>query len=654
MASGKHPNSKQYQMIKIQKAICVLIVFLVVQVVVGAVLSNKVCSAPPVVLETVQGGRQADHASVVFQFGGKALCETPMIQENELVFTLKNVTTDVAPFRQYKSFDSWVMLEQAGTDLNVRIGLPENFLRMTHFIMENPDRLVINVYEKKRSDPPLTEKGSSQYSEAPAVPAKKPLGAMALVAQAAPPLSSPIEKEKPEKEVTPPEVQGPKSVKKSSKTVYKRSGITEQISVDGLTNLNFHDVDIRELLSALAIKQKTNIVMTQDVSGKVSLHLYQVTLDEAIYAMALAGGFSHMKHGTTHFIYKPKEEKDPQADRLKIRIFELKYAEVDKVQEVLDAIPGKRVIKLHEPSKTVIVEDTPENIKKIETIIRFWDRKPRQVLIEAKILQIRLTDEMSMGVNWEKVLGDARIGTGGFSTGVPPTAEGISPVPPTGVGIFANMITGAGTRHEFRVALDALQAKTKVNILSTPKLLAVHGKKAKVQVGGKQGYKVTTVTGTGIATETIEFLDIGTILDITPYVDDDGNVLLNVKPSINSVTIDAATGVPTQKSTAVSTWLLAKGGETVFIAGLIEDTESKTRNMVPCLGSVPGGLGWFFRGTTRSTGKDELVLLITPMVLESERKRLDEEAVEKAKKAEEALNKPPPLPYKEFLEGPWE
>ena len=355
-----------------------------------------------------------------------------------------------------------------------------------------------------------------------------------------------------------------------------------------------------------------------------------------------------MKHGTTHFIYKPKEEKDPQADRLEMRIFELKYAEVEKVQEVLDVIPGKRVIKLHEPSKTVIVEDTPENIKKIDTIIRFWDRKPRQVLIEAKILQIQLTDDMSMGVNWEKVLGDTRIGTGGFSTAVPPTAEGISPVPSPGTGIFANLIAGAGKDYEFTVALNALQAKTDVNILSTPKLLAIHGKKARVQVGGQQGYKVTTVTGTGIATETIEFLDIGTILDITPYIDDDGNVLLNVKPSISSVTIDAATEVPTQRSTAVSTWLLAKGGETVFIAGLIEDTESKTSSMVPCLGSIPG-LGWFFRSTSRGTGKNELVVLITPTVLENERKLLDEEAIRQSKEVEQDLKKGPPPLYQEFF-----
>jgi type II secretory pathway component GspD/PulD (secretin) len=629
----------------VRGAMCTLIMFLVVQFAIGAGLVGDVSSASPIILETIRGGRHPGYASIVFQFDDRAFLETPVVRENEVVFKLKNVETGLVPFRQYKSFDSWVMLEKAGTDLNVRIGLPENFSRMAHFLMENPDRLVINLHEKKLSAPPLAEKASSQKSEGPSLPAKKPLRALALIAEEAPDPAS-VNEEISGKNLETSTAPTPKPIKKSSK-------IVEQITVDGLITLNFHEVDIRELLSAMAIKREINIVMAQDVSGKVSLHLYRVTLDDALDAICLAGGFSHIKYGTTHFIYKPKEENDPQAERLQMRIFELKYAEVDKVQEVLDAIPGKRVIKLHEPSKTVIVEDTPENIKKIETIIRFWDRKPSQVLIEAKILQIRLTDEMSMGVNWDKILGDARIGTGGFSIAVPPTEAGTSPVPDVGSGVFANMITGAGTRHEFSVAVDALQAKTQVNILSAPKLLAIHGKKAKVQVGGQQGYKVTTLTGTGLATETIEFLDIGTILDITPYIDDDGNVLLNVHPSINSVTIDAATGVPTQKSTAVSTWLLAKSGETVFIAGLIEDTATKTREMVPCLGNAPG-LGWLFRGTSRGTGKDELVVLITPEVLESERKRVDEEAIEKTNKAEEALQKPLLPPYQEFFDVPWE
>jgi type IV pilus secretin PilQ/predicted competence protein len=618
--------------------------FLVVQVVIGASFPGEGVSASPVFLETIRGGQHPNYASIVFQFSGRVLAEAPVVRENAVFFRLKHVETDLVRFRQYKSFDSWVMLEQAGTDLNVQVGLPENFMRLSHFLMENPDRLVINLYEKKRPLPPAPQEAASGDSETPPAPHETASKPLALVVEQAPDPAL-AKEENAEENPRPSIVPTPKPIKKSSKVV-------EQITVDGLITLNFHQVDIRELLSALAIKREINIVMAQDVSGKVSLHLYGVTLDEALHAISLAGGFGYMKHGATHFIYKPKEERDPQTDRLKMRIFELKYAEVDKVQEVLDAIPGKRVIQFHEPSKTIIVEDIPENIKKIETIIRFWDRMPKQVMIEAKILEISLTDEMSLGVNWQKILGDARIGTGGFSIAVPPTAEGSSPVP-SASGVFANMLTGAGTRHEFAIALDALQAKTKVNTLSTPKILAIHSKQARVQVGGQQGYKETTVTGTGLATESVQFLETGTILDITPYIGDKGNVLLNVKPSINSVTIDAATGIPTVQSTTVSTWLMAKSGETVFIGGLIQDQKTNTREMVPCLGNAPG-LGWLFRGTSRSTGKNEVVVLITPQVFDEDRERLDQEALEKTNKVEEALKKPPPPPHQEFFYVPWE
>ena len=427
--------------------------------------------------------------------------------------------------------------------------------------------------------------------------------------------------------------------------------VFDQISDDRLMTLNFFQVDIRQLLSALAMKREINIVMSQDISGKVSLHLFQATLDEALNAITLAGGFDYMKQKTTYYIYKPKEARDPEAERLEMRVFKLQYAEIEKVQEVLDAIPGKRLIQIHEHSKTIIVEDIPENIKKVETILSFLDRAPRQVMIEAKILEVSLTDEMSMGVNWEQLLGDVRIGTGGFSTAISPAippAVPFSPVPGEGKGVFANVITGAGSWKQFTAALNALQTKTKVNTLSTPKILAIHGKPARVQVGGQQGYKETTLTATGAA-ETVKFLETGTILDITPYIDDEGSVLLNVNPSINSVTIDAATGIPTVISTAVSTWLLAKNGETAFIGGLIQDRKSRTREMIPCLGSIPG-LGVLFGRTLRGTGKSELVVLITPTISDAELKRIDQEAMEKTRQIEEDFKKEPLRLHKEILD----
>ena len=392
---------------------------------------------------------------------------------------------------------------------------------------------------------------------------------------------------------------------------------------DGPTKLiyNFQDLDIRQAFSALAREQGINVIIAPEVTGKITVHLNQVTLEEAIRSIALAGGFTYRKEEGSFYVYKPKQIADFQTGRLQIRVFRLNFAAIDKVQEIISAIPGMRTIRLHEPSKTIIVEDTPENIAKIETLLRSWDVAPRQVLIEARIMQVNLTDDMSLGVDWQKVFGYLTIGTTGFVA--------------AGTGLTANLVTTTGPPDLFTAAIKALQTKTQVNTLSTPKILALHGKPSRVQVGGRQGYKTNTFTPTG-TTEKIDFLDTGTILEITPYIDDAGNVLLDVKPSINSVSFSA--GVPSLKTTSVSTSMLAKNGQTMFIGGLIEDTKTGTRDAVPCLGSIPG-LGLLFGQQQEGIGKQELIVLITPHIIDLD--KTNAEGLEKTRQMEEKLKKEP-------------
>jgi len=419
-----------------------------------------------------------------------------------------------------------------------------------------------------------------------------------------------------------------------------------------LINLSLIDTDIRDALSALAMEQEINIATAKEVTGKISIHLYQVTLEKALHAITMAGGFSYHKYGDVYYVYKPKLAQDPEIDRLQTRIFKLKYADISKVKDILSTFPGIRTIKFHEPSKTIFLEDTPETIKKIETMIAQWDTVPKQVMIEAKILEINLTDDMSLGVEWSAILGDVRVGTSSFSNAVLPQGEDISPVPETGSGLFFNVLTSSGSR-QFAAAIDALQEKTKVNTLSTPKVLAIHGQPAKVQVGGQQGYAVTT-TNLGVSTETIEFIDTGIVLEIVPYIDDDGNVLLNVKPSVTSAELEE--GIPVTRTAFVETWLLAKSGDTVLIGGLIQDNITRTRSEVPCLGDIPL-LGLLFGQRGRNIDKVELVLLITPQIVDMERKSLDEvEAIIRTKEAEENFKKEPLPPYRQIFEflSPWD
>jgi type II secretory pathway component GspD/PulD (secretin) len=141
-----------------------------------------------------------------------------------------------------------------------------------------------------------------------------------------------------------------------------------------------------------------------------------------------------------------------------------------------------------------------------------------------------------------------------------------------------------------------------------------------------------THEGHAFATETIEFIDTGTILEITPYVNGDQEVLLNVKPEINSAQIDEA-GIPVVSSTVVSTWLLAKSGETVFIGGLIQDARTKQKEGVPYISDVPG-LGHLFGRTKEGTKKNELVILITPQIVQSDRDRINRENKERIERRE--------------------
>ncbi len=396
---------------------------------------------------------------------------------------------------------------------------------------------------------------------------------------------------------------------------------------------NFQDLEIRQALSALAQDQDINLIMSPEVTGKITVHLNQLTLEEALHAMTLAGGFAFRKQEELYYVYRPKPVPDKQPEQLQIRVFRLKFAAVDKMQEILTAIPGMRTVRIHEPSKTIFVEDTPENIGKIETILRSWDAAPRQVLIEARIMQVTLTDDMSLGVDWQKMFGDLTFRTAGFLPGA--------------TGLTASLATAVGSRDQFTAALNALQVKTKVNTLSTPKILALHGKTARVQVGGKQGYKTAIKDKDGIVTDRIDFLDTGTILEITPYIDDSGNVQLTVNPQINSVTFDS-TNTPNLKTTTVSTSMMAKNGQSIFIGGLIEDTKTDTQNMIPCVGNIPG-LGLLFGQLKDGINKSELIVLITPQILDLETPTAA--AQEKMKTMEEYLSKEPKPLEKRLLKN---
>ncbi len=561
----------------------------------------------PIRLTRIRSITGKGYAALIFKFDRTIQAQNPEIRENEIITRFDRVTTTLKTSREYANIDSWVELEPEEGRMTARIGLPKDFSRMDHYLNPRKNKWIIRLYKKKPDDPA----GRTEEAEPPV----------------------------PKNPETPP----------ATPAVEKETEPQETVRSNGLLTLNFFQSDIQEILSALAIEREINIATAQNVGGKVSVHLYQVTLEEALNAIALAGGFQYQKKDDLYYVYKSKQARDLQSEKREMRIFRLQYAETDKIAGILNALPNMGTIQIHKPSRTLIIEDTPANIEKVETILGHWDRRPKQVLIEAKILEVTLTDGMEFGVDWAKVLGEFNIGTQGFSRARLPTTEPISPMPGgDAAGIFGNLITAIGTHYQFSLALDALQNKTKVNTLSTPKVLAVHGKAAKVQVGGQQGYRVTT-TNLGVATESIQFIDTGTILEITPYIDDNDGVLLNVLPSIQDATVDE--GIPVVTSTNVATWLLANSGETVFIGGLIKDKDEKVREGLPCFGNLPA-VGPLFGKTSMRYRKTELVVMITPIILGDSLQHIQQKEKDKIHREDKKFSTyplPPPEQIREFI-----
>ncbi len=248
-----------------------------------------------------------------------------------------------------------------------------------------------------------------------------------------------------------------------------------------------------------------------------------------------------------------------------------------------------------------MVEDTPEFLRRIAALVRDIDRQPKQILIEAKILEVTLNAEDSYGIDWSDFF-TAADGTGSVGT------RGLEGAGSSGSsGLFFEV-----ANSDFSAMLSALEQNGRIRTLSTPTLLALENHEASVIVGDRRGFQVTT-TINQVTTESIEFLESGVILRVTPHVDNDGRIMMDIHPEVSTGVVDA-NGIPSQTTTEVTTRLLVGSGQTVFIGGLIKQTLNETRNGVPILSRIPG-LGLLFSSREVTSVNTETIVMITPRVV---------------------------------------
>ena len=362
--------------------------------------------------------------------------------------------------------------------------------------------------------------------------------------------------------------------------------------------LQVRDAELAEVVEMIAHQHQVNILMSGEVSGTVSISLYDTPLREALSAIANTAGYALEKQGSNFFILRHDQIGTYKNGSLtRVRVYDVDYVEGEELKSVVEDhlslygkanfIPKRRVL---------IVQDQPEFLRDIDRLMAQIDRQPQQVLIEAKILEVTLNDDESLGIDWQNLF-QSNGGSGGF---------GVSGNTTTNEGFFFDLIT-----PDVEVALRALQDEGRLNTLSTPKLVALENEEASVVIGDRRGYQVTT-TINQVTTESIEFLESGVILRVTAEIDATGKILMNVHPEVSNGTVDA-NGIPSQTTTEVTTNILVPSGETIFIGGLLKQTESVARRSVPVVNRVPG-LRRLFSSKERNRLATETVVLIRPII----------------------------------------
>lgn len=386
-------------------------------------------------------------------------------------------------------------------------------------------------------------------------------------------------------------------------------------------SMTMKDADLADVMDMISREQRINVFVSTDSSETVSFSLYDMALPDAIRAIANAAGLAVEYYDHNYYIVERDEAGKYAPDALtRVSAFELQYVSVEEMQALLEPYLSEYgEITVFNDRNIFLVEDTPEFLRRMDAIVAEVDKPPTQILIEAKILEITLTDEDSYGLDWIKFF-NSEGGTGDFGT------QGLAD--PTSPGLFFDYQT-----PDVSAVLSALTSQGRVRTLSTPKLLATENLESSVIIGDRRGYSVTT-TINQVTTESVEFLESGVILRVTPSVDDEGQIMMDINPEVSTGVIDPLTGIPSQTTTEVETRMIVPDGQTIFVGGLIKHRVDESKRGVPVIGKIPV-VGRLFSNRQQIHTNTETVVLITPTVVRSGTATIDADSADKIERMEQ-------------------
>lgn len=397
---------------------------------------------------------------------------------------------------------------------------------------------------------------------------------------------------------------------------------------------NFADVEVALALSTLARRAGVSLIVGDNVIGKVTVYLENVSPKDAMRLIAESKGYVFQEEkNIVKIVTKEAAENVP----LEMRVVTLKYAKAEDMAKVLNDIKSTRgKVQVDTRSNTLVLSDTAPNLAKILPVVEALDAQTTQVMIEAKFVETQRNPKKDVGINWSGTLGSHPISIGGKGAATPSGGGGSSSTATTGpftMGNAAGMVgswLGSSAAvldvGEMKVVLSYLNNDKDTELLANPRVVTTDNSKAKINI--TQQYPIPQFTFSeqtaSFQLNGFQYKDIGITLAVTPRINRDNFVTLEVAPEVSDssksktfASESATFDIPIVETRNVTTTVLIKSGNTLAMGGLMREDNTESYTKVPLMGDIPL-FGPLFRSKSLEKIKRNLLIFLTPTVLKSD------------------------------------
>jgi type IV pilus assembly protein PilQ len=427
---------------------------------------------------------------------------------------------------------------------------------------------------------------------------------------------------------------------KSASSVETGAGSADKVYTGEKIALDFYDTDIKNVFRILQEISGKNFAIDKNVSGKVTLALQKpVPWDQVLDLVLKMNQLGMVREGDIIRIASlatlQQEEKMRQAqlkaeqdakkqeeegEPLITEYIPVNYsaAKTDVLPHIANILtPNRGKASVDERNNQLIITDIMEKVKQARVIVARIDRVTPQVIIEARVVEANSSFSREVGFDWGTISVDAfKIG-GALKTG--PTTFTSNNIPTsfkTDNTIGFNFSTLFGTNISIVDAkLTASEVEGKANIISSPKIITLNGRKATI----KQGLEVPYLERDSSGNATVRFKNVDLLLDVTPNISQDKRIVMSIFITKNDV-VDPTAPEPALSTNEAKTEILVEDGDTIVIGGVLKDSKRMADQGIPGLRKLPA-LGWLFRADKVENSKSELLIFITPRIIQLEQRK---------------------------------